>query len=118
MLIVMVIIPPSFHVEDSANDIPARQVADDDSLDDDVEVDVTGVVGVVCVPLVLVLVLVLVAVEEEEAVVATVLVVAVLATLELLDDEADPAEHGAVLHSHEEAWEHVGEPPPPQGTRR
>jgi len=112
----MVIIPPSFHVEDSANDIPARQVADDDSLEDDEEVDVTGVVGVVCVPLVLVLVLV--AVEEEEAVVATVLVVAVLATLELLDDEADPAEHGAVLHSHEEAWEHAGEPPPPQGTRR
>lgn len=111
MLIVMLIMPPSFHVDDSANDIPARQVTDDDdSLDDDVEVDVAGVAGVVCVPLVLV-----VAVEEEEAVV-TVLAVAVLATE--LDDEADPAEHAAELHSHVEAWEHEGEPPPPQGTLR
>jgi len=85
---VMVIAPPSFQVDERANEIPARQVPD-------VE-EVTGVLGVSGL------------LEE----------LALALVLEVLIDGAEESLEHEIGHSQLDVSEQEGEPPPPQGTWR
>lgn len=117
MLIVIETIPPPFHVDESAKEIPARQFPVDGVPEVEVEVLVWLDEEEVAV--------VEVEVEVEVEVLAwlgvtgadEVLVVAVVAVeLELAAETADPAEHWLVPHWQVAAFAQVAEPPPPQGT--
>jgi len=122
LLIVIVTNPPPFHVDESANEMPALH-----DVDDPLEGGVTGVEPElpeeeeVAVELELEL-----AAELELLAVETELETELLAVeteleleleLELLAvDTEEPAEQSVVAHSQVAASLHEGEPPPPHGT--
>jgi hypothetical protein len=111
LLMVIETIPPPFQVDDSANEIPARQFP---VLGVPVVEVVAGRVGVVAVAEVLV---VEVEVELElELALALELEVELEELAAELATEAWPAVHWLVAHWQVAALLQEGEPPPPQGT--